>query len=269
MIKKITISMIAILIAVLISSVIFKESAHSYPTGAPSGTTGYTGSPIDGGQNCTSCHSGTAVSATGIITSTVPLTGYVPGTTYTITATVKGVGNKGFEMFAQNSTAAAGSFISGNGTKTVNGGSSYITHSTDPSSNPQVWTFSWTAPATGMGDITFYGAFAITEDTTKLSTMLVHQYGTGIEENSENRFTLYPNPAKDNMFISYSLFCNSKVEISVYSIDGKKIATTLSQEQSTGNHKEQININALNPQGVYFVELKIAGESSLQKIVIE
>ena len=139
-----------------------------------------------------------------------------------------------------------------------------------PTNNPQTWTFSWTAPATGMGNITFYGAFAVTEDTTKLSTLTVIQNGTfGIEEKSGEKFALYPNPASDNLFVNYTLFSNSNVEISIYTIDGKKIATALSKEQSTGNHKEHINLKAYGLHGVYFVDLKVAGQSALQKIVIE
>jgi hypothetical protein len=194
----------------------------------------------------------------------------VPGTTYTITAKVYGAGNKGFEMFAQNATAAAGSFIAGSGTKTVNGGTSYITHQTDPTNNPQTWTFGWTAPATGMGTITFYGAFAVTEDTTKLSTLTAIQFGTyGIEEKSENKFQLYPNPASDNLFVNYTLYSNSNVEISIYSMDGKRITTAFNQEQSTGNYNKQIDLKSLGLRGVYFVDLKVAGQSALQKIVIE
>jgi hypothetical protein len=269
MTKKITFSMIAVFIAAIICAVVFHNPANSYPTGAPSGTTGYTGSPIDGGTTCVSCHNGTAVPVAGIITSTVPVAGYVPGSTYTITATVHGVGNKGFEMFAQNASASQGTFIATSTTHTVGAGL-YITHSTDPTNNPQTWTFSWTAPATGVGTITFYGAFAVTEDTTKLSTLTVIQFGTGgIEEKSGEKFVLYPNPASDNLFVNYTLFSNSNVEISIYTIDGKKIATALSKEQSTGNHKEQINLKSLNLHGVYFVDLKVAGQSALQKIVIE
>ena len=57
--------------------------AHSNAGGAPIGKTG---SPGDG-SNCTGCHSGVATTSAGLITSNVPVTGYIPGNTYTITAT--------------------------------------------------------------------------------------------------------------------------------------------------------------------------------------
>lgn len=58
--------------------------AHSNAGGAPIGKTG---SPGDG-SNCTGCHSGVATTSAGLITSNVPVTGYIPGNTYTITATI-------------------------------------------------------------------------------------------------------------------------------------------------------------------------------------
>lgn len=70
------------------------------PNGAPAGMTG---SPGDG-DNCTSCHGGTATTTASLITSNIPASGYIPGTTYTITATnsLTGSGKMGFEVSPQN-----------------------------------------------------------------------------------------------------------------------------------------------------------------------
>jgi hypothetical protein len=135
---------------------------------------GYTGSPGDG-HNCTACHGGSASTVTGWITSDIPSDGYTPGSTYTITATVSGSGNKGFEISPQTPAGALlGSLTPGSGNKLCNSNKA-ITHTTKLSSNPAVWTFQWTAPAAGSGTVTFYGAFAITENSTKLSTMVVSE----------------------------------------------------------------------------------------------
>ena len=78
------------------------QDVNSSTSGAPAGSTG---SPGDGGITCTNCHSGPAASVqTGWITSNVPVSGYVPGNTYTITATVTRPGHVkfGFEVSPQN-----------------------------------------------------------------------------------------------------------------------------------------------------------------------
>jgi len=127
------------------------------PTGAPAAKTG---SPGDG-SNCTECHGGTATTTAGQITSNIPATGYVPGTTYQITATnpLTGTGKMGFEVSPQNAAGTQlGTLVAGSGSKLV-GGTKYVTHS-NANTTTNTWTFSWVAPVAGTGQVTFYGAFA-------------------------------------------------------------------------------------------------------------
>lgn len=142
-----------------------------YPGGSPAG---YTGSPFDG-KDCSisGCHGGSATTATGWITSNIPAGGYTPGSTYNITVTVTGSGNHGFEVSPQSpSGTLLGTLISGTGSK-LTGSGKYVTQSYSQSGNPQSWVFQWIAPVAGTGDVTFYGAFCVKKNTTKLSTLVV------------------------------------------------------------------------------------------------
>ena len=142
-----------------------------YPSGSPAG---YTGSPGDG-KECTQCHGGTAAPVTGWITSDIPATGYVPGNTYNVTVTVTGSGKKGFEVSPQSpSGAQLGTLIAGSGSH-LTGGTKYVTQNSGVTSNPATWTFQWTAPVTGTGEVTFYGAFCVGEPVTKTSTLTVQE----------------------------------------------------------------------------------------------
>jgi hypothetical protein len=170
MMKK---TLLGIAIAITAVSLLYAFSGDNadYPSGAPAG---YTGSPGDG-QNCANCHGGSASNVTGWITSNIPAEGYTPGTTYTITATASGSGNKGFEISPQNSSGTLlGTLIAGSGSQ-LTGSGKYITHTSASSSNPKVWTFSWVAPASGTGTVTFYGAFCVSKPVTKLSTLVVSE----------------------------------------------------------------------------------------------
>ena len=144
-----------------------------YPTGAPAGKTG---SPGDG-SSCTSCHGQAATTTAGLITSTIPVTGYVPGQTYQITAvaTLGSSGKYGFEVSSQNASGTQlGTLVAGTGSKLV-GGSKYVTHSS-ASTSVKTWTFGWIAPAAGTGEVTFYGAFARNySGPTTLSTLTVQE----------------------------------------------------------------------------------------------
>lgn len=134
-----------------------------YHTGSPGGKTG---SPGDGGATCTQCHGGSATFQEGWITSDIPVDGYMPGETYTITATGThaGVGRFGFELTSEDATnTKVGTIMVTNATETqlVNGNNS-ITHTNSgftPNGDMKSWSFDWTAPAEGTGEVTFYAAF--------------------------------------------------------------------------------------------------------------
>lgn len=157
------------------------DNAHSYSAGAPAG---YCNAPASPGSTCFTCHNdGPApVTVPGLITSNIPVNGYSPGNTYTITATVTGIGHQrfGFEISPQDLNGNLVGSMSDLGSETTFQQSGiYITHSSNSLLNNDFksWQFEWTAPAAGSGNVTFYGAFNITNndgsytgDTVLLST---------------------------------------------------------------------------------------------------
>ncbi len=140
-----------------------------YPSGSPAG---YTGSPYDA-KDCHNCHGGSTAFVDGWITSDIPLEGYTPGASYTMTVTVTGSGEKGFEVSPHDlSGTLLGTLVAGSGNKLVGSGK-YVTQSSGSTANPKVWNFTWTAPAPGTGEVTFWGAFCVNKSTTKTSTLIV------------------------------------------------------------------------------------------------
>lgn len=158
--KKVLFS-IVIIISALVAFTNSNEDAHGNRSGAPSGKTG---SPGDN-SSCNSCHSGNPVSgsANASITSTIPSTGYVPGQTYTVTATVSGTnGRFGFEISPQNTSGTkigTNVITDATNTQSISSGK-YVTHKSagTTGTGSRVWTFNWTAPAAGTGAFTFYGS---------------------------------------------------------------------------------------------------------------
>lgn len=160
-----------LLFAIASSLVLLTSFAAFYPGGAPAGVTG---SPGDG-ADCSSCHGTAATTTAGWITSNIPAEGYTPGQTYQITATnnMAGSGKYGFEVSPQNSSGTLlGTLTAGTNSKLVGSGK-YVTQSSS-SNTLKIWTFSWTAPTAGTGNVTFYGAFARNySGLTTLSTLMV------------------------------------------------------------------------------------------------
>lgn len=173
--RLLTSSLVTSVIAMMLVVSIFQAFSGDntdYPGGSPAG---YTGSPGDG-KDCKQCHGGTTAAVANWITSNIPVEGYVPGSTYTITVTVTGSGKKGFQVSPQNGSGdLLGTLTAGNGTE-LNGGGKYVTQSSSVNTNPAIWTFGWTAPNAGTGEVTFYGAFTLNKPVTKTSFLTVQEY---------------------------------------------------------------------------------------------
>ncbi|HLC83905.1 MAG TPA: PKD domain-containing protein [Bacteroidia bacterium] len=90
---------------------------------------------------------------------------------------------------------------------------------------------------------------------------------TGILENNtpDFLFSVYPNPANDQVTIEYQLTQSSIINIEVFDIVGNKIsASTVSQ--TTGKHQTIINIEQLS-QGAYFIKLSSEMGNSSKLII--
>lgn len=131
-------------------------------TGAPAGNTN---APGDG--NCTSCHLGTLVTSGTVwnnlqITHNIPVNGYTPGGSYTITVAhaVSGINKWGFQFVALNgSFTQAGTLSAGTGSQSIlSGGKTYLTHNSagTAGSGSKSWSFTWVAPSAGAGVVSFY-----------------------------------------------------------------------------------------------------------------
>ena len=232
-------------------------------TGAPPQNTN---SPGDG-QNCTHCMGGTATAVTGWITSDVPASGYVPGSTYTITVTVPGAGKKGFEVSPQDiSGNLIGTLTAGSGNKLV-GTNKYVTHSTAVSTNPAVWTFHWTAPAGGAGSVTFYGSMAITQTVTKTTTLTIAQTTAGIPALTAADWICYPNPAHDRLFIKINEKQEEPLKIELFSLTGSLVQEPLTTTLPAGEKILEIPLN--QPAGLYLLRLTGENSTQLKKLLIQ
>lgn len=158
--------LMSITAAIVIAASSITFNSFSYTAGSPEACTG---SPGDKGT-CAKpeCHKGTASAKAGLITSTVPASGYVAGQVYTITAKVSGAATAkkfGFQVSPQNASGkllGTLAVVNATETKLTNKGK-YICHK-EPGTDgkgSKTWTFKWTAPAAGSGKVTFYGCFLI------------------------------------------------------------------------------------------------------------
>jgi hypothetical protein len=121
-----------------------------------------TGSPLDG-ANCAQCHR-SSVTTVEWISSTIPNTGYLPGHKYTVTinADDPAAMKFGFECTAESSDGKQGLFAVTDSVRTkLTNKNLAITHRFEgisPVNGKIAWSFDWTAPVKGTGEVTFYAA---------------------------------------------------------------------------------------------------------------
>ncbi len=171
----------------------------AYHTGSPGGRTG---SPGDNGNTCTGCHTGTATSQLGWISTDIPPEGYIPGNTYIITAsgTHSGVVRFGFELTAEDgfgNKVGALSILETGRTQLVNAGNS-VTHTSGgimPDGNNNTWTMEWTAPDPGAGQVGLYAAFNAANGNGTTSGDVIYTSQLFVDEASEAMLT---NVSPDN-----------------------------------------------------------------------
>ncbi len=80
-------------------------------------------------------------------------------------------------------------------------------------------------------------------------------------------FNVYPNPVIQGTFISFNIPSNTKVDLSLYSLDGKKLRNIINQNIQ-GEQKIAFDRGDLLP-GMYILALKTKSGTSSKKIVVQ
>lgn len=259
--------------------------ANSNDTGAPSGNTG---SPFDN-HTCArfGCHPGTATAISNAITSDVPITGYVPGSTYVITASVAdpNLVKFGFEISPQTVSGSLLGTITLTDlvhTKFTGTGNKYVTHTLTGTSAPShsaTWSFNWTAPTAGTGNVTFYGAFNFSNNNGQTSGDVIHTstlvipegIAAGIAGNeAKYELNVYPNPlVGNNLGVNYYLSQPSHVRITLIDLAGKKVSQLEDQFEQAGSYQKLFTVDNTMSPGIYILRLEAGDQVFARKVVRE
>ncbi len=255
-------------IALIIPLVLFLTAYH---TGSPGGKTN---SPGDGFNNCTDCHSGTPINASNWIESNIPADGYEPGQVYefTLTGSHEAPGRFGFEITAEDESGTkVGQFASLDDETQLTNNMDALTHTDQgitPNGDFKSWTFNWTAPDPGVGNVSFYAALNAANgdgtnsgDVIYLTNETYQEHITGIETPLVRGFSAYPNPAANHLWLRTNQDLQGG-KLSIVSLSGQTVFS------SQIMHKlRRISLEGLKP-GLYFIILDHKGDKSSSKLII-
>lgn len=271
---------------ILACSVVFFSAQNSQED--PDGKAGATGSPNEVTCADSDCHATYILnSGTGSITISSPDLinwEYVPGETYTISVTVAKTGHDlfgiGFEALKSNGDNA-GTLVAGSDTqiknKTVGGFQrKNITHDdgTGEGTNSHTFTFTWHAPTTNVGSITFYAAGNACNDngnengdyvytTTQQVSVAVGVYEINRDENA---LTVFPNPATDQLNIVQQVSIGGNVQFRLFDQRGALVQDFGQINHSSGELKKNLDISML-PSGIYMLQTNIDGNTVASKVI--
>ncbi len=85
-------------------------------------------------------------------------------------------------------------------------------------------------------------------------------------EETINTLLVYPNPAEEQMNISFSLLHNTIISLKIFDQLGKEVMNVASGSYSQGQHIININKNELS-RGIYHLQFKVGDVTKTQKIV--
>lgn len=259
------------------------------------GKAGRTGSP--GETTCTGCHTGAVlndgVGSVTISSPDLPTWEYMPGDTYLINVTVSRLGSPlfGFDLEClTGSTPAqnAGTLIVTNTAEThiLNAIVSTVTRKNMThklngglGTDTKTFTFKWAAPTTNIGNVTFYctgnatnGNGAKTGDHIYSTTQVVTPaLGANINDiaNLDRTFSVFPNPANENVFVNYNVAIGEQVDFTLMTLDGKSAGPGYTFAGSGERTTSLINLPADLAPGIYFIRMQSGNLNSIQKVVIE
>ncbi|HUM48316.1 MAG TPA: fibronectin type III domain-containing protein, partial [Chitinophagales bacterium] len=85
---------------------------------------------------------------------------------------------------------------------------------------------------------------------------------------SENSFSIYPNPAKEEISLQLAVGSTYPVSIRVYDLNGKEMATWLNDQMTEGMHTLSFNVASF-AKGIYFVRMISGNGIQNQKLIVQ
>ncbi len=239
-------------------------------------------SGVNGGLTCNTggCHGGTVNSGPGSVNifTNIPATGYIPGASYTIEVLINAGNGNGLSYGFSASAVLTGTstftdgFSNLDNTTLPRSSGRYIVHNSavpgTGANSSHTFSFQWTAPASGSGDVTFFAAGnsangngSTSGDHIYNNSLTVSEApGAFITEQVIAAFNLFPNPAEDMLNISVPDHLMGS-RLRVLDVQGKTVL-----EQQLNHAAASLNVTGLTA-GCYVVELLNNGQVYTSRFV--
>lgn len=258
--------------------------AHRQSGGAAAGTTG---APGESALACAQCHSGGTTDGTAenvliVSDGANPVTEYIPGNVYTVSlGLASNPAKKGFQATALDpSNTMAGNFTSLAGVNVNGTARKYANHtSASNTSSTVAWQWTWTAPATNVGNVTFYVASnrANNNGNNQGDVIYLSQHvisvaanaGQAELEKNKNDFKAFFNGNENALGLQFNSLNAGKVFVNLIDASGKSVFSHEIGEASIGSNSFSVKLPESVKNGVYFAHVFVHNTPMSAKVMIQ
>ena len=241
---------------------------------------GKTGAPLEGTCANETCHEDSDGGNGDVFMQFSGGNAYTPGMTYDITVIVDDseASRFGFELTAlDGANQKAGNLALGDvlrqafPTDGAVPGRQYISHKDADSIN--TWSFTWTAPAASVGDITFYyaGNGANNNDEEDGDHIYLGEttisVNTAVKLTGDNAALFHAFNRDNNLHVNYSLNETSFVTVDLFDATGKKVAELERTHAGAGNRSFTKPLDNI-AKGMYIVRFEANKKVQTSKVIV-
>ncbi len=263
----------------------YDKESHFWSAG---GIAPYTGAP--GEQNCTFCHAGTVQSGIGehvfqVMEGFNPVTTYLPGTTYNVSLQkTSDPAKKGFSSTVLDNTATMAGTLNGQGIggtqDYVNGSRQYVSHTVTSNTNATTtWVWTWDAPATAVGDVTFFVASNSANNngtasgdviyTSSHTIFLDSSAAVGeIQHTEQQFFEAGYSPSSHSVVIDFTTLTPGNMFFNLVDMNGRSVFYKHLGDAIIGENHEEVSLPSDLENGVYVVHYFIGNQARTANIMI-
>lgn len=264
----------------------FVKFTHKNANGAPAGRTGAPGEP-----SCATaiCHNGAALDGTTentlvLLSGASVVTDYLPGQSYNVTvAMASNPTKKGFQATAlDGSNNMAGTFTG----QTIGGtainssaGRQYANHTatSNEAAENSLWIWTWTAPATDVGPVTFYVATNKTNNSSTAAGDAIylseHVIGSaaGVAEESkeETNFSAGYNSENHKLHIDFNSLSSGEMYLNLVDLNGRSAYTADLGKAIIGKNNTSVKLPSDLKNGIYIANIFVHNKPMSAKVMIQ
>lgn len=260
--------------------------AHSY-----GGQAEKTGAP--GENNCTYCHAGTVQDGTteNVLlvkdASSQPVSSYFPGQHYTISLSLNSNPiKKGFSSTVLDNLDQMAGSLTGLGLGGTQGFESfglardYVSHTTASNTGATTeWSWTWHAPSTNVGDVTFYVATNIANDNGESSGDMIYlsQYVISIDPTAgvaqaksvQEDFKAGYSSENNTIGISFTSRVADNMYFNLLDLNGKSVYTYDMDRSMIGDNKHFISLPQEIKNGAYVINFFVGNKAMSAKVLVQ